>query len=149
MATEVERLSDEPMAFFPHDADAANDMKCRKLIRRCGFEGYGRWWRFCELLASTSGHAIPVDTTEDLEILAEVLRFDSGGFGDELVAAEECRFFIETLLEIGLLKRNKDMFVENSRMKNNALYYGQQRANGRKGGRPKKATTSKTTGQTA
>lgn len=149
MATEVERLSDEPMAFFPHDADAANDMKCRKLIRRCGFEGYGRWWRLCELLASTSGHAIPVDTTEDLEILAEVLRFDSGGFGDELVAAEECRFFIETLLEIGLLKRNKDMFVENSRMKNNALYYGQQRANGRKGGRPKKATTSKTTGQTA
>lgn len=149
MATEAERLSDEPMAFFPHDADAANDMKCRKLIRRCGFEGYGRWWRLCELLASTSGHAIPVDTTEDLEILAEVLRFDSGCFGDEFIAAEECKSFIETLLEIGLLKRNKDMFVENSRMRKNALYYGQQRANGRKGGRPKKPTTSKTTGQTA
>ena len=42
----------EPMAFFSHDSHAASDIKCRRLIRRFGMEGYGRWWLLCELLAA-------------------------------------------------------------------------------------------------
>lgn len=148
MASEVQKAADEPMIYFPHDADAASDMKSRRLIRRCGFDGYGRWWRLCELMASTTGHAVPVETDEDWEILGEVLGFSTGrAFYDE-AGVEDTRRFITTLVDIGLLVRTGDGKVESPRMRNNAEYFAKQRTNGKRGGRPKKdAVTSKATGQ--
>lgn len=147
MPSEVERLAQEPMSFFPHDANAAQDVKCQRLIRRRGWDGYGRWWRLCEYLAATKGHCLAFETEEDVLITADVLGFGGGSF-DEYMAIEECKSFIETLLDVGLLERDSDGFLKNSRMQNNAVYFGKQRANGRKGGRPRKnAVVSKTTGQ--
>lgn len=147
MPSEVEKLAMEPMSFFPHDANAAQDVKCQRLIHRRGYDGYGRWWRLCEYLAATSGHRIAFETEEDTLILAGVLGFGQTGAFDEYVAIEDCKSFISELLDIGLLTRDEEGFLKNSRMQNNALYFGKQRFNGRKGGRPRKdAVVSKTTG---
>lgn len=127
----------EPMAFFPHDSNASGDIRCRKLIRRLGVEGYGRWWLLCELLASTSGHALPMDDDDDAYVVAEALRFDVSGYGD-MTAVEECRGFIEELVSIGLLRVTGDGEIYSERMMRNGEYFGRQRANGAKGGRPKK-----------
>lgn len=148
MPSVVERLAMEPMSFFPHDANASQDVKCQRLIHRRGWDGYGRWWRLCEYLAAISGHRIAFETEEDALILAGVLGFGQSGAFDEFMAIEDCKSFVSELLDIGLLTHDAEGFLKNSRMQNNALYFGKQRANGRKGGRPRKSTvTSKTTGQ--
>ena len=71
-------------------------------------------------------------------ILAGVLGFSQGGAFDEYVAIEECRSYVSELLDIGLLERDENGCLHNLRMQKNALYFGRQRANGRKGGRPRK-----------
>lgn len=126
------------MAYFPHDANAASDIKCQRLIMRRGFDGYGRWWRLCEHLASIKGHAVPYQTDEDKLILGQVLGFAEGSY-NELLTIEETDGFVSELLSTGLLELNDDGCLENSRMHKNAEYFGRQKANGRKGGRPKKS----------
>ena len=149
-AEQVRRLADEPMSFFPHDADAAQDVKCQRLIHRRGWDGYGRWWRLCEYMAAQSGHRIAFETEEDALILAGVLGFGGGAAFDDLIAVEECRSYVSELIDVGLLQRGADGLLENSRMQNNALYFGKQRHNGRKGGRPRKGSVaSKSTGREA
>lgn len=148
MPSDVATLAQEPMSFFPHDSNASQDIKCQRLIRRRGWDGYGRWWRLCEYLAATKGHRLAFETDEDVLILADVLGFGQGGAFDELMAIDDCKSYVSELLDVGLLTRDPDGFLKNSRMQNNAVYFGKQRANGRKGGRPRKdAVTSKTTGQ--
>lgn len=145
MATEkdreaIEELASEPMAFFPHDSNASSDIKCRRLIRRLGVEGYGRFWILCEVLASTNGHALSVESEEDLLVIADALHFRYGSF-DEAMVLEDCKTFIDTLLEFGLLQLRDDGKIISKRMSDNSLYFGQQRHNGRKGGRPRKKKT--------
>lgn len=127
---EVQDASMAPMLYFPHDADSAMDIKCRRLIRRLGYEGYGRWWRLCELMASTTGHCVPFATDEDREILCDDLCCDEGAL-DELV---------HTLVDVGLVVGDLagEGRLASERMSENALYFGRQRVNGRRGGRPRK-----------
>lgn len=138
---DIARRSREPMAYFPHDSNASGDIKCRRLIRRCGMEGYGRWWCLCELLAAADGHALPVETEEDVLIIAEALRFTGGGAFDELRAVEECRGFLDMLLELGLVSPTGDGGIASERMMRNAEFFGRNRSNGAKGGRPRKDGT--------
>ena len=133
----IELRAREPMAFFPHDSTAASDIKCRRLLRRFGLEGYGRWWLLCETLAATHGHSLPAETEEDYLILADALRFGGGSFS-ELQAADDCRQFVQALLEIGLVRKTEDGGIASDRMLDNAAYFGRQRHNGGKGGRPPK-----------
>lgn len=126
---EIERAAKRPMAFFPHDSNAADDIKCRRLIRREGAAGYGRWWRLCELLASADGHRIDTTTDEDLELLAESLMLANG---DDAVR------FLQVLSDVGLIDGFGTGQIWSERMDGNALYFGKNRANGGLGGRPKK-----------
>lgn len=126
------------MAYFPHDSNASNDIKCQRLIRRLGWSGYGRWWRVCELLASNKGHVIPFSTEEDKLILGDVLQFGDGSNFCELLCIEEVTAFVDQLLSIGLLQTDENGCLENPRMHENALSFGKKRAAGRKGGRPRK-----------
>ena len=129
---EIAECAAGPMAFFPHDSGAADDGACRKLLRRHGFEGYGRWWRVCELLAGTRGHVLPVSEEDDLMNLAEELRFVTGPFSD-LQALEGCKRFIEDLVDLGLLRLTEDGGVASGRMDRNASYFGAKRWGARKG----------------
>ena len=117
------------MEWFKHDASAYADIKCRRLLRRLGMAGYGRWWRLCELLAATDGHRLDLSSDEDRELYAEELQFDS---------TDELADFLVTLSEVGLIQMPGDGTIYSDRMLSNALTFGTNRANGRLGGRPKK-----------
>lgn len=132
MKVDVDKIAEDaqkPLDYFSHDADAASDVKCRKLIRRCGMAGYGRWWRVCEMLAAATGHALSVTCEEDVDMLADDLEFDS---------PEELVDFLHTLCELGLLSGMGDGVFTSDRMTDNAMKVGAKRAAGRLGGRPRK-----------
>ena len=130
----------EPMAWFQHDANAAQDSKCQRLLLRLGNAGYGAYWRLCEYLAAEKGHSAAIETDEDWLILAMRLGFN---FANEDQSIAECQDFIANLLEIGLVVRDGKGRIESARMQRNALFFGTQRAigraNGHKGGRPRKS----------
>ena len=132
----------EPMAFFSHDSNASQNVKCQRLIHRRGYDGYGRWWRLCEFMAGTKGHTIPFQTDEDVVIIAQMLGFEGDG------ALDACKAYMGDLLEIGLLENDGDGTLRNRRMERNSVYFGRQRANGRKGGKSKKRGTASTGGET-
>ena len=131
MATqrEIEAEAARPMKYFSHDANAAQDIKCRRLLRRLGMEGYGRWWRLCEMLAATDGHKIGIETEEDAEIIAEELHLDGH---------RELMDYLRVLVDVGLIQMPGDGYVWSERMLTNAEYFGKLRANGKRGGRPRK-----------
>ena len=118
------------MKYFSHDSNASQDIKCRRLLRRLGMEGYGRWWRLCELLAATDGHKLSIETEEDAEIIAEELHLDGH---------QELLKFLQVLLDVGLIQMPGNGFVWSERMLTNAEYFGKKRAAGRKGGRSVKS----------
>ena len=127
---DIEAEAAKPMDWFKHDADAYSDIKCRRLLRRLGMAGYGRWWRLCEIMASTNGHRPSIESEEDAEILAEELQLDSV---DELMA------YLRTLADVGLISMPGDGTIASDRMLSNAITFGTNRANGRLGGRPRKS----------
>lgn len=131
-------LAADSLSYFPHDSNAANDIKCQRLLMRQGWSGYGRWWRVCELLASNKGHVIPFDCYEDKLILGKALQFGTGGSFDDLLCVEEVAAFVDDLLDMGLLQMTENGCLENPRMHKNALSFGKKRAAGCKGGRPRK-----------
>lgn len=132
MATqrEIEKEAAKPMKYFSHDSNAAQDIKCRRLLRRLGMEGYGRWWRLCELLAATDGHKLSIETEEDAEIIAEELHLDGH---------QELMQYLQVLVDVGLIQMPGDGYVWSERMLTNAEYFGKLRANGKRGGRPRKS----------
>lgn len=85
---------DRPLEYFAHDAHAASDPKCRRLMRECGVAGYGRFWLLCEALASEPSHSLPVGTEDDLENAATLLDCDDG---------EEAAGFLRVLERLSLV----------------------------------------------
>ena len=130
-AREIQTEASRPMAFFSHDTTASQDIKCRRLIRREGMSGYGRWWRLCELLGAADGHKLSIETTEDAELYAEELQYDTV---DEFMA------FLLLLKDVGLIKMPGDGTVYSDRMLRNAEYFGKKRVAGSKGGRARRAS---------
>ena len=118
-----------PMLYFSHDSNAAEDIKCKRLIRHGGFEAYGRWWRLCELLALARGHTIHVDESDEAEILADDLGFVSWDDG--------CSDFVTTLASLGLIDAEllSEGCIGSRRMTDNALRFGRRRASGARGGK--------------
>lgn len=125
MSDEVSELASKPLRYFPHDADASGDPKCKRLMRRFGVAGYGMWWLLCEALASEQGHGIPVETDNDAENLAAIL--DSG-------SADEAVEFARFLEAVGLVEIS-DGVLRSRRMDENAEAFGRRRVAGRKGGK--------------
>lgn len=137
MSREALERSRDPMAYFAHDANASQDVKCQRLLLRWGNEGYGAWWRMCEMLAAETGHALRMESEEDWEIVAAaigMLGTPDDGFG----RTDKCKAFIQDLLDIGLVAQDENHLISSARMNKNALYFGVQRANGARGGRPRK-----------
>ncbi len=127
MADEVSELAAKPLRYFPHDADASGDPKCKRLIRRYGVAGYGRLWLLCEALASEQGHGIPLKTDNDAENLAAIIDSES---------ASDAAEFVSFLEEVGLVSC-LDGVLRSRRMDENAEAFGRRRVAGRKGGSSK------------
>jgi hypothetical protein len=120
---ELDEFAAEPIKYFSHDSNAHHDRKCKRLKRMYGFEGYGRWWQLCELLASADGHYLPSYTEEDWELIADDLEFET---------AEEAKEFIHALQSLQLLEPD-DSFVYSHRMFENAIKVSASRRGGKKG----------------
>ena len=123
-----------PMLYFSHDSNAMEDSKLRRLKRRCGWDGIGRWWHVCEMLALERGHTIHFETDEDRAILADELDFDD----------EECGDFVSTLADVGLVDAGliEDGRIASRRMTENAMRFGKRRAAAAKAGSaPRKEAT--------
>lgn len=52
--------------YFSHDANARNDVKCVKLRRELGLEGYGIFWCLIEMLRDAPNHKILLQSIEDI-----------------------------------------------------------------------------------
>ena len=130
MATnqEIEAEAAKPMVWFQHDVNAAYDMKLELVIDEFGMAGYGRWWRLCELLAAETGHKVEVGDERKAKIMARKL---STNVGDLLK-------YLRFLSDIELICMPGDGFIWNERMINQARTTGEKRANGKRGGRPRK-----------
>lgn len=127
---DVLREAARPMEFFTHDVHAHEDIQLRRLVARCGMEGYGRWWLLCELLASADGHRISVEGM-DGELWAAELRMapdELGSFARELVRCGLCDLSGGWLSSHGMDSRAEKM----------GLQIASGKASGRKGGRPRK-----------
>lgn len=100
------------LQFFPHDASAASDHKCMRLLFERGWEGYGMWWRLCEIMAGMSDQAIPFGNDVDKAILAQQLMLSPG----------DCEEFVGYLAEIGLVIPDYlPELIRSERMAKNAL----------------------------
>ena len=120
----------KPMIYFSHDADAAQDLKCRRLIRKHGVEGYGRWWLLCEALAAADGHRLPFVSSDDAEVVADIIMCDP----------EEVGGFVSFLAGCGLI--DADMLdggsIVSDRMIRNSIEVGRKRVGGMRGRGPRK-----------
>ena len=119
-----------PMLYFSHDSHAMDDVKLRRLKLRCGWDGIGRWWHVCEMLALERGHTIHFETDEDRYMLSDELGLDDDG----------CTSYVSTLADVGLI--DPSMLSEgricSSRMMDNAMRVGRRKAKSAKGGRAKR-----------
>lgn len=52
--------------YFSHDANARNDVKCLKLRRELGLEGYGIFWCIVEMLRESPDYKLGTNTIEDI-----------------------------------------------------------------------------------
>lgn len=127
---EIESAAAAPLKYFSHDAHLADSTACRRFIRRCGPDGYGRYMRLLERLAAEEGHVIDVLDTESQYLLADEL-----WFGDNLSALRQ---FLKDLSECGLVQMFGDGVIKSPVVDEAALYFGKRRAIGATGGRPKK-----------
>lgn len=126
---DVLREAARPMEYFTHDAHAFGDIKVQRMFDALGYEGYGRWWHLCELMASTEGHEMRVDGV-DGRLWARRLGTDEEGlqaFADVLVASGLASVDGGVLRLPGMQRRAEKLGAQ--------IACG--RANGMKGGRPK------------
>lgn len=127
---EIEAAAAAPLKYFSHDAHLADSTACRRFIRRCGPDGYGRYMRLLERLATEEGHVIDVLDAERQYLLADDL-----WFGDNLSAMG---LFLKDLAECGLIQMFGDGAIKSPVVDEAALYFGKCRASAALGGRARK-----------
>lgn len=127
---DIEAAAAAPLKYFSHDAHLADSTACRRFIRRCGPDGYGRYMRLLERLATEDGHVIDVLDTEDQYLLADEL-----WFGDNLGALGQ---FLKDLSGCGLIQMFGDGAIKSPVVDEAALYFGKCRASAAIGGRARK-----------
>lgn len=88
-----------PMDFIIHDCNASYDDKLREAAADGGWGFYGMWWRLVELLTAKDGHFYDVSDERGWRFLA----YDMSNFCP--VSTDECRAFVTSLVEYGLLDR--------------------------------------------
>jgi len=90
--------------WFRHDANARNDPKILALIRRHGFEAYGRFWTIIEILASEKEYKLK-KAPWLFEALADSMKCNR----------EEAETFLNELVEeFELLQTDQEFFWSES-----------------------------------
>lgn len=85
--------------YFKHDAYARHDHKCKSLINKHGWAGYGKYWAIVEMLRESSGYKMK-DEPYIWEAMAEELR----------CPVQEVRSFVNDCIDIHKLFIREDGF---------------------------------------
>lgn len=87
------------MKWFKHDADAALDVKLRKVRIKYGMEGYGLYWYLLECVArSVDSHNLTFELEEDSELIS----LDTG------ISRELVEDMMKYMLSLGLFEISGD-----------------------------------------
>ena len=84
--------------YFPHDFNARNDIKLKKVIMELGLKGIGLYWCIIEYLYENGGY---LTLDEDIDLLAYELRIDKESI-------------IDLIEKYDLFKKNKNKFYSPS-----------------------------------
>ena len=130
-------MSNKDAYWFSHDGNARNDVKCIKLRRELGIEGYGIFWILIEMLREQPGYKIPLSNIEDIaydlhvskeKIDAVITRYGLFQIEDEI-------FFSARLLRSMQQYDTKKNILSNAGKKGNEIRWkspGDREAIGRK-----------------
>lgn len=111
-----------PKAYFSHDADARNDVKCLALRAKHGYEGYGIFWAIIEVLRVQPNYAWDADAMHllcmciacDMQMLTQVfetciqcglLTYINADSGATLVTSPSLHRRMEVMEEISEKRR--------------------------------------------
>ena len=116
--------------WFRHDSSAGRTLKMRKMSHIYGHEGKGMYWDVVEVLRDQDGYQFNSDDSS-LNLLADLI-----GCKDEI------RFYnwFQDCLKLGLFEDDGVNFICPA-LTNNMEFWETKKANGAKGGRPKKTET--------
>lgn len=116
--------------WFRHDSTAGRTLRMRKMAHIYGHEGKGFYWDVVEILRDQDGYQFQCDDSS-LQLLCDLI-----GCKDEI------RFlnWFKDCEKLDLL-RCKDGYFICPALSDNMKFWEKQKANGGKGGRPKKTQT--------
>jgi hypothetical protein len=117
--------------WFRHDSNASRDPKILEMRSIWGYEGYGIFWALIEYLREQDDYKLKVSEKYGYKPLAGVLGCDPDkltGLIDDLVKEFELLVF-------------EDGFLFSNSLINRMVKWETNKANGAKGGRPKKTQT--------
>lgn len=123
------------MDYFPHDTDARNDLKLRKLRAVYGNDGYAFYFIMLENIYKTREYELDVSDAETRLILAEETRISEEKFSDMLNKCLDLELFSRELYDSNQIltseaiktrtepvelkrKRNKEYFSDRNSTKN-------------------------------
>ena len=124
---QIDEAAKAPLKYFSHGAHEAETTSCRRFVRRCGPDGYGRYMRLLECLAAEEGHAIDIDDTESQYLLAAEL-----WLGEDLKALGD---LLKDLAGCGLIEMPGDGAIKAPLVDSAAQYFGRKRAAASAGGK--------------
>lgn len=119
------------MDYFPHDVDARNDIKIKKLRFQYGIEGYGVYFMVLEMIYRSKNYELSLETEEDIMILADECRLDIDKFTAiiekccELGLFDKDLYLREKILSSNAVKKRTET-VENKRNRNKKYYSAQK-----------------------
>ena len=114
--------------WFRHDSNASRDPKILEMKSIWGYEGYGLFWAIIEYLREQEDYKLKVSEKYGFRTLAGALSCDS----------EKLQSFVMDLVNEFDLLRFEDGFLWSDSLINRMQRWEANKANGRKGGRPKK-----------
>lgn len=124
---QIDEAAKAPLKYFSHGAHEAETTPCRRFVRRCGPDGYGRYMRLLECLAAEEGHIIDIADTESQYLLAAEL-----WLGEDLTALGD---LLKDLSECGLIEMPGTGVIKSPVVDSTAQYFGKRRALASQGGR--------------
>lgn len=122
-------MSKKESYWFSHDSNASTNPKLLALIRKYGYEGYGRWWRLLERLRDSEEYKFDISTPFAWEVLGQ----------DLMMNPEEAEAFVKDCIDYyQLLETDGKTFWSDSLM--DRMEYWEKRREvlrerGRKGGK--------------
>jgi hypothetical protein len=117
----------EGMEYFPHDTDARNDLKIRKLRAVFGNDGYATYFILLENIYRNKSYSIDVSGAETMLILAEECKISEEKLSQIILKCCDLDLFSKQLyqesniLTSEAIKKRTEP-IENKRKKNNESY---------------------------